>query len=232
MFQFKQFKVEDTNCAHKVGTDGTLLGAWVNLNDSATLLDVGTGSGLIALMLAQRSSPLAKIEAIEIAQADYEEAKKNILQSPWAEKIKVHHTSLQEFVSQKKIDCIVSNPPYFINSSKPPTTSRATPRHTDTLSFKELICASKQLISPKGKLNVILPYTEGLHFIDLALQESFYTTRKWSFRTRKEKPIERLLLEFAFNPTNTEHGEILLYSSASEWSEEYKNLTRDFYLKL
>jgi tRNA1Val (adenine37-N6)-methyltransferase len=232
MFRFKKFGIEDANCAHKVGTDGTLLGAWASVENANHVLDIGTGSGLIALMVAQRTAESTTIDAIELSHAAYEQATENAIQSPWSHKVKIHHTSLQEFHAEQNFDCILSNPPYFSNSFKPPNESRIAPRHTDTLSFEELIAHSKRLLTNDGKLNVILPYAEGVQFIELAKQHALYLTRQWGFRTRKEKPIERWLLEFSQLPEAIETNEILLYAKAEEWSDQYKDLTRDFYLKL
>lgn len=232
MFKFKQFAIEDNRCAHKVGTDGTLLGAWVKVENTKTILDVGTGSGLIALMIAQRSDATTHIDAIDIVATDCSQASDNVKHSPWSRKISVHNTSLQEFDPSKKFDCIVSNPPFFNNSFKPPVKSRITPRHTDTLPFEELIQHSKRLLTQDGRLNIILPYTEGLQFIELATTNAFHLTRQWSFRTRPEKAIERWLLEFGQTPATLEKGEILLYEKDDDWSESYRSLTREFYLKL
>lgn len=231
-FRFKQFSIKDDRCAHKVGTDGTLLGAWTKVEHATGILDIGTGSGLIALMLAQRATPETKIEAVELSKHDYHQAVENVKHSPWAKKIKVHHLPVQQFQIDDKFNCIVSNPPYFNNSFKPPNESRIASRHTDTLSFEELLTNTKRLLTGDGKLSVILPYTEGLQFIDLAKVYSLFLTRQWSFRTRIEKPIERWLLEFSGISSSLETGEILLYNKEDEWSAEYKLLTRDFYLKL
>ncbi len=232
MFRFKQFNIEDNRCAHKVGTDGTLLGAWVDVKNARHLLDIGTGSGLIALMLAQRSKPDALIEAIEISLPDYTQASENIKHSPWPKKLTAVHTSLQQFESKSLFDCIVSNPPYFNKSFKPPNVNRVVPRHTESLSFFDLIQHSQRLLSDEGTLNVILPFTEGLQFIDMAFQQSLILSRKWAFRTRAEKPIERWLLEFRRKAQPLEEGEICLYATEDEWSHDYKFLTKDFYLKL
>lgn len=232
MFRFKQFSIEDNRCAHKVGTDGTLLGAWVNLSDNKHLLDIGTGSGLIALMLAQRSADDAYIDALEFSHPDYSQANDNVTHSPWPTKIQVHHTRLQDFETVKRYDHIVSNPPYFNNSFKPPVASRVAPRHTETLTYTELLEHSKRLLTTTGKLSVVLPYTEGLQFIGLAKSFNLYPSRQWGFRARKEKPIERWLLEFSQQVEKVEEGEILLYEQDEEWSLDYKGLTRDFYLKL
>jgi tRNA1Val (adenine37-N6)-methyltransferase len=231
-FHFKQFSIHQDKCAHKVGTDGTLLGAWVNLEVATRVLDIGTGSGLIALMAAQRTPSQAVIEAVELSQAAYEQAKENVSRTLWADKIKIHHTSIQEFTSTQQFDCIVSNPPFFNNSFKPPNKQRVAPRHTDTLSFESLLQQVNRLLTINGRFSLILPYTEGLQFINMANEYSFFVSRQCSFRTRVSKPIERWLLEFSRQFTQVDKNEILLYSKDEEWSDEYKLITREFYLKL
>lgn len=230
-FHFKQFSVRHDRSGMKVGTDGTLLGAWADMINAHRILDIGTGTGLIALMLAQRSAK-AKIDAIEIDSAAIEDAKENFDNSSWKDRLTLHHIRMQDFTATEKFDLIVSNPPYFINSYKPHNGQRIAARHTESLTFQELINFSKNLLTKEGKLCIVLPYTEGLQFIHSAEGENLYCSRKWTFRTRSEKPVERLLLEFARKKTMCEEGEILLYSSGEEWSDAYKTLTREFYLKL
>jgi tRNA1Val (adenine37-N6)-methyltransferase len=205
----------------KVGTDAVLLGAWTNLSDADRILDIGTGSGVIALMLAQRSSNLVRIDAVEIEKEDAIQARENILHSPWSERILVHEIPIQKFSSEIKYDLIVSNPPYFNNSFQPPDKKRLHTRHTISLDFTELLSS-----------NVILPLVEGLEFIQLAKIQKLFCSRQWSFRPRKEKRIERWLLEFQFSPTKTEEGQVIHYKETEDWTEEYKELTKDFYLKL
>jgi tRNA1Val (adenine37-N6)-methyltransferase len=231
-FRFKQFTIHHDKTSMKVGTDGVLLGAWANPKSSNTILDIGTGTGVIALMMAQRSLKNCTIVAVELEPDAFNQALENVRQSPWPQKIQVHQSAIQDFTTDKKFDLIISNPPYFQNSQKPPDEKRIQTRHTVTLSFQELIHAVVRLLDVNGKFNVILPYQEGLSFIALANQNQLYCTRQWSFRTRKEKPIERWLLEFAFKASPVEKGEVVLYDSGEEWSEDYKSLTRDFYLKL
>lgn len=232
-FRFKQFTIQHDKSTMKVGTDGVLLGSWANIEGKNQILDVGTGSGVIALMLAQRTSANAHIDAVEIETQAAHQAVENVQHSPWPEKVEVHHSSFQNFAPGKKYDCIVSNPPYFNNSQKPPDGKRVQTRHTTSLRFDELIVTAKQLLTSTGALNVILPYTEGLEFIQLAASHQLFCSRKWGFRAREQKPIERWLLEFRLFPhAIIEQGEILLYSSGEEWSDSYKALTRDFYLKL
>ncbi|HEX6226046.1 MAG TPA: methyltransferase [Chryseolinea sp.] len=230
-FHFKKFTVSHARSTMKVGTDAVLLGAWANIAQAETLLDIGTGNGTIALMLAQRSSEFATIDAVEIEESDAAQAEENFKSSPWDSKIFLHHTSIQNFISDKQYDCIVSNPPYFNNSQRPPGEKRHQARHTITLSYQELIDATVRLLKHNGKFNVVLPFTEGLQFIDLCRQNELFCARQYSFRTRPEKAIERWLLEFGKYQVPTEAGEIVLYDEAERWSDGYKKLTVDFYLK-
>jgi len=216
----------------KVGTDAVLLAAWANVHQAQSILDIGTGNGTIALMLAQRSSDSATIDAVEIEEADALQAEENFQKSPWSSKINLHHGSIQNFSSVKTYDLIVSNPPYFMNSQRPPNERRHQARHTVTLNYDELLNATIRLLKHEGKFNVVLPFTEGLQFIELAKKFQLLCSRQYSFRTRIEKPIERWLLEFSKHQHPMEAGEILLYKNGDEWSDDYVNLTREFYLKL
>jgi tRNA1Val (adenine37-N6)-methyltransferase len=231
-FHFKQFSIAHDRCTMKVGTDGVLLGAWANVEKKDSILDIGTGSGVIALMLAQRSAPGACIHAVELEQQDAQQAMENVAASPWPQKVKVYNTAIQQFEGEKKYDLILSNPPYFINSQEPPDQRRLQTRHTTALSFSDLLLAVTRLLKPEGSFQVILPYTEGLQFIALALQHALHCTRQWSFRTRQEKPIERWLLEFSTIPTTVDRGEILLYKHDTTWDDSYIAVTRDFYLNM
>lgn len=232
MFRFKKFSIEDNRCAHKVGTDGTLLGAWANVANARCLLDIGCGSGLIALMLAQRTAADTHIDAVELSLPDYSQACENVKHSPWSRKISVFHSSIQQFESLVSYDCIVANPPFFNKSFKPPAENRIAPRHTETLSHEDLLIHALRLLTPSGALSVVLPYTEGLQFIDQARERSLHVSRQWSFRTRAEKPIERWLLEFTRTPVSShQQHELLLYERDDNWSDDYRALTREFYLK-
>ena len=230
-FQFKQFNVHHDRCTMKVGTDGVLLGAWTTVGQAKSILDIGTGSGVIALMLAQRSGKDTSIDAVEVEAQDAAQALENVSGSPWPEKIKIHHTPIQQFASGGTYDLIVSNPPYFINSQQPPDAKRLQARHTVVLNYADLLQAVKKHLDPTGTFNIVLPFTEGLQFIDLAKAFSLHCSRQWSFRTRKEKPIERWLLEFSREEKIVNMGEILLYDQGTNWSPEYRHLTKEFYLK-
>jgi tRNA1Val (adenine37-N6)-methyltransferase len=215
----------------KVGTDGVLLGAWVDVTAAENILDIGTGSGVIALMMAQRSSDRALIDAVEIEEADAEEAQKNVMNSPWPLKVTIIRSAIQNFHSEKEYDLVVSNPPFFFNSYAPPDKRRLRIRHTALLSHEELISAAVRLISPSGSFNIILPPVEGKKFIEVASQNGLFCSRKWLFKTRIEKKEERWLMEFKKSKKVPEEGEIVLYQAGEEWSEAYRQLMKDFYLK-
>jgi tRNA1Val (adenine37-N6)-methyltransferase len=233
MFRFKQFAIEDKDCAHKVGTDGTLLGAWANIVDKKNILDVGTGSGLIALILAQRTTNDVKIKAIDISEKEVNQAKKNFLQSSWSDKLEVIHQSLQNYKGiTDGFDLIVSNPPYFQNSFKPPKEERVVPRHTTLLSFEDLLTHTYRLSTEQGSLSVILPDAEAKIFCELAKEKGWYLTRQTVFKSRAFKPVERLLMEFEKNHgKDIEINELVLYEKDEVWSLDYQMLTKEFYLR-
>lgn len=231
-FHFKKFVVRHDRSGMKVGTDGVLLGAWTDIKAINHILDIGTGTGVIALMLAQRTDAQVKVDALEIDPEACVDATENFSASPWESRLKLHHVAIQDYKSEQQYDLIVSNPPYFQNSFVPPDSQRKTARHTHALPFEDLLTAADSLLSKSGRLSIILPLTEGLLFIVLANTHGYFCSRKWSFRSRQHKPIERLLLEFTRENKATDEGDIILYERDEEWSEAYKTLTREFYLKL
>jgi tRNA1Val (adenine37-N6)-methyltransferase len=233
-FHFKKFSISHERSTMKVGTDAVLLGAWASVGDAKRILDIGTGNGTIALMLAQRSVDLSEIDAVEIEATDALQAAENFNQSRWKHKLHMHHSSIQSFYPDKKYNLIVSNPPYFSNSQSPPDQRRYHARHTIKLNHNDLTTAVIRLLEDDGKFNVVLPYEEGVRFMELAETKMLYCSRRFSFRTRAEKKVERLLIEFQRQPQAAATGEILLYKNKTGeiWDDTYKNLTRDFYIKL
>jgi tRNA1Val (adenine37-N6)-methyltransferase len=231
IFHFKKFSVKHDRCTHKVGTDGVLLGAWADTQHVNRALDVGTGSGVIALMLAQRTVPQARIDAIDISATDCEQATENINASPWPEKIRIIHEAIQTFESEP-YDLLVTNPPYFIDSTKPPAEERTRARHTESLPPDELLFHSKRLLAPHGKLCIVLPPVETHNLLTLALQQGWYCIRLCEFRTRSNKPIERVLIQLQQQKQELVKESLMLYERYDEWTVAYKNLTRDFYLKI
>lgn len=231
-FHFKQFSIKQERSTHKVGTDAVLLGSWVKVTTAQRLLDIGTGTGVIALMLAQRTSAEIIIDAVEIEKDDAEQAKENVSQSPWPKKIQIHHSSIQNFSSPDKYDLIVTNPPYFENSWLPPEKKRSQARHTHHLSFDELLESAKRLLKDDGRLALILPHQEAVDFIQRAHFVQLYCMRQMTFRSRINKPVERLLLELGPIPGQLIKEEMILHEESNGWSEAYRLLTNDFYLNI
>ncbi|MBQ7996272.1 MAG: methyltransferase [Paludibacteraceae bacterium] len=238
-FQFKQFFVAHDRCAMKVGTDGVLLGAWaesaVSIQPSAfRILDVGTGSGLVALMLAQRF-PEAHIDAIDIDKAAVEQAAENFAASPWSDRLHTFHVRLQDWQSHSVPSLIVSNPPYFQNSLKNPDKGRELARHTDTLSYEELLCHSARLLSEHGQLAIILPAEAEQEIRTLAAQHSLFTTRITRVYSKETKPARRVLLQFEkseYRDTDISIAEdrLVLEDDKGTRSAAYQEITKDFYL--
>ncbi len=214
----------------KVGTDAVLLGAWADVTGAKRILDIGTGCGVIALMLAQRTSDHTHIDAIEIEKEDTLQAAANISASPWPNKISVFEIPLQEFTARKKSDLIVSNPPFFTDGLLPPSYKRKQSRHTKHLRHEELIVHTIRLLHPGGKVAVILPFREGNNFKSLAAKNGLYATRQLAIYSKKEKKQERWLFEFGFATGRSENKKIILYKSSALKSVAYDRLTRDFYL--
>jgi tRNA1Val (adenine37-N6)-methyltransferase len=183
-------------------------------------------------MLAQRTSANVKIDALEIQHGDAEQAKRNATTSPWNERITVHEIAAQAYAANEAYDLIVSNPPYFINSWLPPSDERTRVRHTETLTYQDLLVVVQRLLHPQGRFAVILPVTEGIQFIDIAKTLGLFCIRQCEFKTRSHKPVERLLLEFSYRATTVVTEELLLYESGDIWSAQYKALTAGFYLKI
>lgn len=230
-FHFKQFTVAQDGSTHKVGTDAVLLGAWVDIRqDDLSVLDIGTGSGVIALMMAQRTSPATMIHAVEINAHDAQQARENFAKSPWAHRISAHHTPIQKFDPGIKFDLITSNPPWFVNSLMPPDVSRTRARHAQQLTYEELLNSVSRLLSRSGRFTLILPYAEGLRFVTLARKFNLLPLRKTIFRTRPHKQEERLLLDLGFEGQAKEETEIILYEEGDTWSPAYQRLTADFYI--
>ena len=216
----------------KVGTDGTLLGAWATLPATGRILDIGTGTGLIAIMAAQRA-PEARITAIDIDADCIAQARENADASPWSDRIEVVHSPLQEFATEDRFDVIISNPPYFVDSFLSPDAARSTARHTDSLSFNELTQGVLRLLSPEGRFALILPQPEMARFLTAARGRMFVTRRceVWSTPT---SGVRRIMAELSTTPPAlppiTEKL-IIEDNGPQGYSKEYRTLTRDFYLK-
>lgn len=230
-FAFKQFTIKQDKCAMKVGTDAVLLGAWISPNGSKKILDIGTGTGIIALMLAQKSP--AHITAIDIDKDSTEQALLNVSESKFRN-IEVVNLSLQALVqsTDEKFNLIVTNPPYFIDSLKSTGGNRTIARHADLLPFEDLIAGVKKLLDEKGKFCLILPKNEAAIFRELAKQKGLYLSKLLRIRTRSDKDSEkRHIMQFEFKETEFSESTLIIESDRNmKYSEEYRELTKDYYL--
>lgn len=239
-FQFKQFAIQQDRCAMKVGTDGVLLGAWATTGER--MLDIGTGTGLIALMLAQRCAH-AVVDAVEIDEAAAEQARENVAASPFADRVNVVNVEIQKFTPMNGVryDVVVSNPPYFQNALGSPDEKRHTARHTDSLSYRELLDAVTRLLREDGRFCIIIPFDCRQSVIDEALLHGFSISRECAVRTTQRKAPRRYLLEFSRrikatenrmgeNSTTKGYEEVVLTDGDGGRSEWYQNITKEFYL--
>ncbi len=233
-FQFKQFTIQQDKTAMKVGTDGVLLGAWANLDFyPSSILDIGAGTGLIALMMAQRSNA-ETIDAIELNDAAYEQTVENFENSDWADRLFCYHASLQEFTDEieDKYDFIISNPPFYTSTYKELSEERAMARHSESLTYSDLLESTSKLLSEKGNCAFIIPFEEAENFIKIAEENKLYPNRITSVKGAINTAVKRSLLQFSFAKTETILRELTLELSRHNYTEEYKNLVQDFYLKL
>lgn len=232
-FTFKRFSVSQMRSAMKVGTDGVLLGAWAHFTpEHRRILDVGTGTGLIALMAAQRTEAWgAEVVAVEIDAPSAEDARENFARSEWDERLSLVECAVQEFCPDEKFDHIISNPPYFVDSLLSPDASRTAARHTTSLSFDELALASARLLNPEGVLSLVLPYDAVADMTLAAARAGLFLVRREDVRSKQNAAPLRSLLEFGFEPQPTLRTNHTIHISGGDYSEEYRSLTKDFYLK-
>lgn len=231
-FKFKQFIVNQDECAMKVGTDGVLLGSWANVYGSKNALDIGTGTGLIALMLAQRNTNLI-ITAIDIDDTAIRQSKDNFLNSTFSKRIKCEHISAACFANkiQNKFDLIVSNPPYFNNSLKSPDSQRTLARHTDSLPIQNLFDVVSKLLSQSGKFSIIYPYEAKEHLISLAEKFKLHPVRITNVYPTPTSNPKRVLMELSPQKTNRIESCLIIETERHMYSPEFIELVKDFYLK-
>lgn len=216
----------------KVGTDAVILGSHVNPSNAHRILDIGTGTGLIALMLAQRST--CNIDAVDIDENACLQARENFRISPWFLRMHVFHQSFQELACQSNLmyDLIVSNPPYFHHASKPSGESRLNARHNDLLAFQELIDGVKKILHNEGKFYLILPAKEGLEFMDLAQNSGLFCRNLVKIRTKPNKPEKRVIMEFTKQFGTLTEEEFVIQNEDNSFTEQYIHLTIEYYIAL
>jgi Predicted O-methyltransferase len=236
-FRFKQFTVFHDKCGMKVGTDGVLLGAWADVSNirnttpKAKILDVGTGCGLIALMLAQRSN--SYIKGIDIESDTVNQARENFENSPWKELLVAQEISLQDFsdTTSERFDLIVSNPPFFVNSLHNPEKKRSIARHANSLTHEELLFHSNKILKQTGKICLVLPATEGEKIEKNADETGLFCSKKLLVSPNSNSTPKRVLLEFSRIQTNTAVSFMEIETDKRKnYSEQFYSLVKDFYL--
>lgn len=231
LFHFKRFSLSDSLCGMKIGTDGVLLGSIAAGYPSGRTLDAGTGCGLIALMVAQKNN--GQITALDIDPAAIRQASENFIASPWADRIQVVHSSLQDYSqnSTRQFDLIVCNPPFFHNSLQSKCNQRNTARHSSLLPPGELVAAARKLLSEKGRLLLIIPADQDSLYNELVKEHSLYITGRLWIISAPGKPPKRLILEISGkNNITKEISLVVEMKERHTYSDEYKTLTRDYYL--
>jgi len=234
MFQFKQFTIQQDKCAMKVGTDGVLLGAWAPIDHTPySILDIGAGTGVIALMLAQRSYA-EQIDGIEIDEDAYEQAVDNFENSPWADRLFCYHAGLDEFMDEPEdeYDLIVANPPFYTDGYFSDDEQRNKARFTESLPFEDLAEASGLLLSENGILAVIIPFKEEEKFIELAKEEELYPFKITRVKGTPSTEVKRSLMAFSRDKKEIAIDELTIEIERHNYTDAYISLTKDFYLKM
>ena len=215
----------------KVGTDGVLLGALTDCKKATNILDIGCGTGLISLMLAQRNDA-AVITGIEIEENAFLQSQDNFNNSKWSKRLSIIHTSLQDFSSETKFDLIVSNPPFFTDSTQANNQYRKLARSTNSLNFKELISKSKILLSENGIFSVIIPFPRKEEFINIALENKLFLSRICNVKGTANSPVKRILMEFNNSQDTILEENLVIEKERNNYTDKYIDLCKDFYLKM
>ncbi|GAA3774379.1 methyltransferase [Corallibacter vietnamensis] len=218
----------------KIGTDGVLLGAWSSLEHQPfSILDIGAGTGILSLMLAQRSQAEI-IDAIEIDDEAYEQCVDNFEQSPWGDRLFCYHASLDEFTEEIEdtYDLIISNPPFYSENYKTDNQQRDLARFQDAMPFTHLLNSASKLLSENGVFSVVIPHQEEKHFIELASKVALYPNKILHVKGTPDSEIKRSLIDFSFKKSTINTSELIIETSRHNYTEDYKNLTKDFYLKM
>ncbi|WP_243349414.1 tRNA1(Val) (adenine(37)-N6)-methyltransferase [Parabacteroides sp. FAFU027] len=229
-FQFKQFTIHHDRCAMKVGTDGVLLGAWAPVEEGMRVLDVGAGSGLIALMLAQRNA--ASVIAVELDEDAAAQAAENVAESPFADRVEVVQNDILHFQPEQRFDLIVSNPPYFDLSLQSPDKQRTLARHTDSLSYDDLLTVSARLLNDGGLISLVVPVDVEQKLDAIAQSAALFPVRKTFVIPKPGAAPKRLLVSYSNVQRELQQDELLVELARHHYSEEFISLTKAFYLKM
>ena len=229
-FHFKHFSLCHDHSTMKVGTDAVLLGAWADVKPTDWVLDIGTGCGVLPLMMVQRG--VAKVHAVDLDEASALEAAENFQASQWSNRLFAFHADIRRFTMQCAYDLIISNPPFFINSFKCDADRRNQARHTDTsLTFNELIESVRRLLKPEGRFVVVLPIRESQEFIPMAEQAHLFIHRRETIIPVEGKAPNRVNLEFRYGkPLMVENSELIIRTAEGAFTEDYNRVVSDYYL--
>ena len=233
-FKFKQFTVNQDRCAMKIGTDGVLLGAWTSIEHNPfNVLDIGAGTGILSLMIAQRSYA-ENIEALEIDDDAFEQCAENFENSPWNDRLFCFHASLMEYIEavDEKFDLIICNPPFYTEDYKTEDQARNLARFNDAMPMEHIIFAVINFLSDKGKFSIIIPYKEEEKYIDEASLIDLFPNRILRVRGNENSDIKRSLMEFSFTESDIKIDELIIETERHQYTQDYLNLTKDFYLKM
>lgn len=230
MFRFKQFEIDDSLSAMKIGTDGVLLGAWADVADAHSILDIGTGTGLVAIMCAQRNA-MARVHGIDIVEDAVTEARGNMARTAWSERLSAKHADVRMYNPDMRYDHIVSNPPFFLTTLHSPDAVRAMARHADTLTYDDLVSAAERLLNPDGRLSVVLPTDCAQQFRRVAF-ERVWLTRIMDVVTREGEAPKRTMMEFRLSdaPLMPHAASLTIQAADGSYTEDYRRLTEQFYL--
>ena len=230
MFRFKQFEIDDSLSAMKIGTDGVLLGAWADVADAHSILDIGTGTGLVAIMCAQRNA-VARVHGIDIVEDAVTEARGNMARTAWSERLSAKHADVRMYNPDMRYDHIVSNPPFFLTTLHSPDAVRAMARHADTLTYDDLVSAAERLLNPDGRLSVVLPTDCAQQFRRVAF-ERMWLTRIVDVVTREGEAPKRTMMEFRLSdaPLMPRAACLTIQAADGSYTEDYRRLTEQFYL--
>ena len=236
-FRFKEFTIHQDKTAMKVGTDGVLLGAWCTIDKYPdTILDIGSGTGIIALMIAQRSDAMT-IDAVEVDENAYEQTVENFEKSDWGDRLYCYNATFQEFANEiaeeeESYDLIVSNPPFYTDAFESEDSSRNKARFTSALSFEELLEGVSKILSKNGIFSTIIPFKEEENFINIAKDQHLFLNSVCRVQGNKTSAVKRSILAFSFQETEVNETHLIIEIARHQYTEDYINLTKDFYLKM
>lgn len=236
-FRFKEFTIHQDKTAMKVGTDGVLLGAWCSIDDNVeSILDIGSGTGIVALMAAQRSDSMT-IDAVEIDESAYEQTVENFEESDWGDRLYCYNASFKEFTEEiaeeeETYDLIVSNPPFYTDNFETENEARNKARFASSLPFEELIFGVSKILSPEGKFAVIVPFKEEEKIINLSKQKHLFLNKICHIQGNPSSEIKRSLMEFSFHDSEIKKEHLIIEIERHQYTQEYINLTKDFYIKM